>query len=148
MPIVLTTFAFALGAQQALTPETVAKRTQTLSNAKQVAVACLMYQADADDRFPWASSTAEAKRVTLPYLKDLKIWRTMNPAGGDLAYNTRLAGVLAQEIDRPAEVPLVHETKPWADGARVVAYTDGHAKVEAGARWPAIQKQLARKFKH
>jgi prepilin-type processing-associated H-X9-DG protein len=136
--------AFAAG--QVLSPDEAAKRTQTLSNVKQVALACIIYANDYDDVLPNGASTAQVQKLTEPYIKNLNLWKTLNPAGGRLLFNTKLSGVNMQSLDSIATTPMLYETKPWSDGRRVVGYADGHVKAEGADRWPAIETMLKKKF--
>ncbi|MGV3617522.1 MAG: hypothetical protein ACO1SV_19525 [Fimbriimonas sp.] len=143
--IAAVTVASAFAGVQALTPAQTAKRQQSLSNAKQVAIALVMYTGDWDDVHPATNSTAGAIKLVTPYLKDAKIWRTEN-AGARLLFNTNLSGVSSVILPSPADVPLVYESKSWPDGGRIVGYVDGHVKIEPSSRWPSIEKLLKKKW--
>lgn len=117
-----------------------ARRTQTLSNAKQVALALIMYSADYDDVLPYAQDTATAQAVTMPYSKSSEIWKSNNPNDGRILFNTALGGVLSTSIPNPAEVALIYDAKEWPDGSRIIAYADGHAKVVKSGAAEVIQK--------
>jgi prepilin-type processing-associated H-X9-DG protein len=136
--------AFAAG--QVLSPDETAKRNQTLLNVKQVALSCVLYASDYDDVFPNGTSTAQTQKLTAPYIKNLNLWKTLNPAGGRVLYNTMLAGVHMQSLDSIATTPMLYETNSWRDGRRVVGYADGHVKAEGADRWPEIEKMLKKKF--
>lgn len=125
------------------------ERSQTTSNAKQVALGILMYSGDYDDKFPLAQSTAQAQKAVMPYIKNTETWTTTNPKGGRLLYNTSLSGVEAVAIESPSETPLIWDEFEWPDGGRVVGYTDGHVKVVMapewnGKLWPAELKRRAK----
>lgn len=124
-----------------------AKRTATLSNAKQLALGMLMYQTDYDDIAPYAQSTAAVKYVTEPYLKNNDLWKSQNPNGGEFLFNMALAGVEQTEIPEPAETPMFFEKNAWPDGKRVVAFADGHAKVLTAEEWKSLQPMLKLKLK-
>ncbi|MCH8979801.1 MAG: hypothetical protein IH945_11250 [Armatimonadetes bacterium] len=107
----------------------VAPTSMTLSNAKQVALAALMYCADWDDRYPLGmSSQREFQRATYPYVMNSAVYRSLNPAGGMIGPNPNLAAVPAEGILDPAATPMVFEPYDWSDGTRIVAFADGHAK--------------------
>ncbi len=105
----------------------------TISNAKQVALATIMYAADWNDRYPLGmSSGRKFQRAVNPYVKNSSVFRSLNPAGGMIGPNPNLVAVPTAGIIDPAATPLVFETYDWPDGKRVVAYTDGHAKFIEG----------------
>jgi hypothetical protein len=116
-------------------PNPAAAITRTLSNAKQVAVGMMLYSNDYDDLFPHAQSTAQAQEEVYPYLKNASLWKSDNPNGGRLLYNTTLSGVSQTQLPFPAETLLIWDEMPWPDGRRVVAYADGHAKIVTADEW-------------
>ena len=124
-----------------------AKKTATLSNAKQLALGMLMYSSDYDDVMPYAQSTAAVKYVEAPYLKNNELWKSLNPKGGEFRFNMALAGVSLTEVPEPANTPLFFEPNAWPDGTRVVAYTDGHAKRVDAEEWKRLQPFLKLKLK-
>lgn len=124
-----------------------AKRTATLSNAKQLALGMLLYESDYDDIAPYAQSTATVKYVIDPYLKNREVWKSLNPNGGEFLFNTSLGGVNTSEIPHPADTPLFFERNAWPDGSRVVAFADGHAKVLTPDEWKKLQPTLKLKLK-
>jgi len=109
--------------------------TRTLSNAKQVGLGIMLYASDYDDVFPNAQSTAQAQKEVYPYLKNADLWKSYNPNGGRLLYNTALSKLSETQIPAPAETPMVWDEKPWPDGRRVVVYTDGHGKIVSSDEW-------------
>lgn len=124
-----------------------AARTATLSNAKQIALGLLMYCSDYDDVLPWPQSSKSAWSVIDPYLKNRELYKTLNPDGGEFRFNMCLGGVNAVDIEQPADTPLIYESKPWPDGKRIVAYTDGHAKVVSPEEWAKLEPMLKLKLK-
>lgn len=117
-----------------------------LSNVKQVALGIMLYCSDADDVFPFANSSAEAKRAVMPYTKSEDVWNS--PAGGRILYNTALSGVSATSIVAPAETLLVWEETTYPDGKRAVGYTDGHAMRRDESEWAeAWRAELRRRAK-
>lgn len=123
-----------------------AQKTNTLSNAKQLALAGLMYSNDWDDLNPYVQSTSQFKTVTMPYLKSEAPWTTGNPNGSRFLFAMNLAGVNSEAVDRPGEAPFIYESKPWPDGRRVVAFLDGHAKMVTPDEWATIEPMLHRKY--
>jgi len=135
----------ALGAGQTgvVTPIAQASaKAATVSNLKQVALGMIMYTSDYDDVFPYPQSTKAVQYVTYPYLKDAKVWKTLNPNGGEIRFNMALGGVSASAIESPAETVLFYETKDWPEGGRVVAFTDGHVKILTQDQWALASKTL------
>jgi prepilin-type processing-associated H-X9-DG protein len=123
-----------------------AQRTQALSNAKQIALAALMYSNDYDDQFPYVQSTDQFRHLTYPYSKNDSVWKTTNPNGGGFRFAMNLAGVAETSIDNPAEAPLIYEANAWPDGQRVVAFADGHVKRISNAEWSTIESRLTKKY--
>ena len=122
------------------------------SNAKLIALALEIYTTENDDLFPYAQDTATVQRVADRYIKSSAPWKTQNPAGSTWRFNMKLSGVLESAVDHPAKTPMLWESKAWADGSRIVAFADGHAKRIPAADWPKIQAALkwsfSRKAKH
>lgn len=135
----------ALAAGQSLSPELMQKRTKTISNAKMVGTALMIYQADWDDLYPIGKSQPEIQKAVHPYLKDMSKWRSEN-SGSRLLFNMNLVGVSALHLETPADTPAVYESKAWPDGGRIVGFADGYAKVIPAERWPEIAKKLRVKF--
>lgn len=90
----------------------VAQKTRTMSNAKQVGVAIMIYSADFDDVLP--SGPLDDKID--PYLKNRALLRgfVYTFSGGDIS-----------QIDKPAETELGFMPGP---GGRAILYADGHVK--------------------
>jgi hypothetical protein len=122
-----------------------AKRTAALSNAKQIAMALMMYSADYDDYLPYVQSTAGLKAALMPYLKNEGIWDTYNP-GARFLFNMCLSGVSCVSIEEPAKTPMIYESAPFKDGTRIVAFADGHASRLSEADWKALDKYLKLKL--
>jgi hypothetical protein len=89
-----------------------AERAVTLSNAKQVGLAIIMYAADNDDIVPANLSSDQI----MPYLMnaDLLNGFVMTWSGGNIG-----------EIKNPAETELGYVTGP---GGSAIIYADGHVK--------------------
>lgn len=90
-----------------------AERTKLMSDAKQIALAMMMFTADNDDLLP----DADFQESIRTYLKDDSI----------LSRNITflLGGVAITEIESPAETVMAFIDGP---GGRAVAYADGHVK--------------------
>ncbi|MBS1705724.1 MAG: hypothetical protein JST40_07600 [Armatimonadetes bacterium] len=119
-----------------------AKKTATLSNMKQVCLATIMYAGDNDDLYPGVQSTASARAVLLPYVKNKEVFQSQNPAKSEFRFNCALASVNAEIIEYPAETILWYETTPWEDGSRIIGYTDGHAKSVGSSEWEDLEPTL------
>lgn len=124
-----------------------AKRAATLSNMKQISLGLIMYASDYDDVLPYAQGTEAVKYVTYPYIKNVQIWKTYNPNGGDIRFNMCLAGADFADIERPAETVMFYESKQWPDGTRCVAFTDGHVKMLDPNVWMNAASTLSLKLK-
>ena len=90
-----------------------AKKAEIISNAKQAALAAIMFAADNDDNFP--PSAGWQDRMS-PYLKDSNLLN---------GFVYSLNGQNASSFDKPAESVLGYIKGP---GGRAVAYVDGHVK--------------------
>lgn len=124
-----------------------AKKTSTISNAKQLALGMLMYSTDWDDVMPWPQGSKALKFVIRPYTKNDDLWKSMNPAGGEFKFNMSLGGVSFADIPSPAETPMFFEPNTWPDGSRVVAFTDGHVKAVKPDEWERMQPLFKLKAK-
>lgn len=91
-----------------------AKRTVAMSNAKQVALAAIMFSADNDDRLP--SNKEDIQKLLLPYLRNQSIFD---------GFVYTFAGGFTQDIELPSKTELGYISMP---GGRVVAFADGHVK--------------------
>ena len=118
--------------------EVYSAQSRTSSNMKQVALSIMIYSQDYDDLFPATASTADAQEVTYPYLKNVELWKTYNPAGGRVLFNNKIAGASTNAIPLPAETVMLYEEKVWADGRRAVAFTDGHVKFIPDSEFVAL----------
>lgn len=91
-----------------------ARKAHAISNAKQIALAALMYAQDYDENLP--SGGADIKKLLAPYLKNGSILENLvyTHGGGPLA-----------AIERPMETELGYVRGP---GGRAIFYADGHVK--------------------
>jgi hypothetical protein len=124
-----------------------AKRTSALSNVKQVSTAMMILLSDTDDIFPYVQSTAQMFELTMPYMKNNELTKSMNPNGGRLLFNISLAGVSSVDLESPQDIPMVYDEKPWPDGRWLVGFADSHAKYLTQAEWDALAKNLKLKLK-
>ncbi len=90
----------------------IAQRQAVMNNAKQAALALLMYSGDSDDVFP--SSKGDWRSQLMPYLKDSNILNE---------FTYTFAGGPASDIEQPAHTEFGFISGP---GGRAVAYADGH----------------------
>ena len=135
-------------ARQSARPEgTVAERTATLSNIKQISTAMMIFLSDTDDQFPYVQGTPQLFKMMEPYTRNLEVFKTKNPAGGAFRFNMCLAGSGMSDVAQPAETVLFYESEPWADGSRCVSFTDSHAKVVTADEWKKLQPTLNLKLK-
>jgi hypothetical protein len=103
-----------------------------LSNAKQLALAQLMWAQDHEETFPDAATW---KQDVGPYVRNQQTF--ICPAGnrGEDSYemNPELSNVKLETIPRPRDTPLLYDAgfpngKPPHSEGWVVAFADGHAK--------------------
>jgi hypothetical protein len=100
-----------------------ALKAQTISRAKQVGLALLMYSQDYDENFP---PPGEGVRdMVMPYLKNADMFN--NPDTGQLGLDLVYKQVGLGSYDTPATMVLGYLNGP--DG-RAVIYVDGHVKWE------------------
>lgn len=99
---------------------------EAVRRLRQLAIALVLFQED-EEGFPKASSTDAAMRKLKPYLPENAPWKTDNPAGGTILFNTKLAVDPAYRLLADNLVPVFWEEHAWPDGKRGVAYLDGHA---------------------
>lgn len=115
-----------------------ALNTAAISNMKELGLASLIYANDYDGAFPPKMATAlEAK----PYLRadsqakapgsdqaNDSIFVSMNPSGGVILGDPRLAGKDPESFADPAKVVMFYDERPWPNGRGLACYVDGHAK--------------------
>lgn len=134
-------------AQGLAKPPAASQQATTLSNAKQISTAMIMYASDWDDVLPYAQSTKAVQFVTYPYVKNAEVWKTLNPNGGQFQFNMALGGVSMTDVPSPAETVLYYESNEWPDGKRAVSYLDGHAKLVSAEEWAKLKASLDLKLK-
>jgi prepilin-type processing-associated H-X9-DG protein len=118
-----------------------AKSAVCLSNLKQMAVAVMMFEGDADDVLK-VTATNWLDKIS-PYLRSRDILKCPEDTEGPVSYslNAKLIGKSAVAIEDPANTVLLYEGKGGQlvfrhQGRAAVAYADGHAKLvnEADAK--------------
>jgi prepilin-type processing-associated H-X9-DG protein len=122
-----------------------AEQAATLSNGKQLALGMIMYCTDYDDLMPYVQSVVTVKEVISPYLKNMELWKTNNPAS-QWHMNMSISGVQMVAIPEPAATPLFYESAPWPDGRRVVTFCDGHVQLVGKDAWAGMAKYLKLKL--
>jgi len=104
------------------------ERTVALSNAKQIALATIMYANDFDNDLPYVQQTASVVEVLMPYTRNKEVFHS--PAkGGRFLFNMNLAGVNMTAVEYPAQTPLWIESLKDTKTRVAVAFVDGHAKL-------------------
>ncbi|MDM7461210.1 MAG: hypothetical protein P3X24_006115 [bacterium] len=97
------------------------EREQYLSQAKQIALALMMYVQDYDEFFPPNTGDIQVAEVLYPYLRNREVFTV----DGVFAFRYLMDGQNLANIERPAETVVGYLQLP--DG-RVVIYGDGHVK--------------------
>ncbi len=128
-------------------PTVTAAQTATLSNLKQTGIATMILMSDYDDMIPYVQSTSQLYKFLMPYSKNEKVFKTINPPGGQFQFNMCLAGSLLNTLEQASQTPLFYETKVWPDGKRGVVFTDTHAKFVTKEEWDRLQPLLKLKLK-
>jgi len=104
--------------------------TETLSNAKQTALAVMLYLGDHNDKFSFSPDDLSA--IALPYVKHKEILLS-KATGKPFTFNKRLTGTNAAAITEPAKTVLLYEGAnerfTFTNGKTVVAFTDGHVRL-------------------
>ena len=115
-------------------PQTNNANFAALSNIKQIALGCLMYAQDYDEKYP--ASAANYKKAVFPYIKNDKVFTSPLDAPGTVSvkFNTQLAGVSMARIAKFANIVMLYEGtwgKPLFryDGKAAVAFADGRVKL-------------------
>jgi prepilin-type processing-associated H-X9-DG protein len=114
-----------------------------MSNAKQTALAVILYLGDHNDKFSFAADDLSA--IVLPYVKHKEILLSKG-TGKPFTFNKRLTGTKMIDIAEPNKTVMLYEGTnerfTFTDGKTVVAFTDGHVRLltpatvkTAGLRW-------------
>jgi len=98
-----------------------ADREQYLKNAKQIAIALLMYVQDYDERFPPNFGDEGVSQVLLPYLKNPSVFEV----DGAFAFRYRMDGQWMGDIQDVVSTEVGYLELP---NGRMVIYADGHVK--------------------
>jgi hypothetical protein len=117
-------------------------KASSTSNAKQLGTALMIYTADYDDIIPYVQSTKGAFEVLMPYMKNVEITKSLNPAGSKFLLNMAVAGAAMNTIEEPSKTVLFYEDKPWEDGTRIVVFCDTSTKNLTEEQWQAVQTTL------
>ncbi len=110
-----------------------ARRTECLSNIKQISLGLLMYAEDNDHRLPAYRGWVDA---VMPYVRNRKLF--ICPYDRDTfpgyALNPALAGRRLDTLEQPAEVVMVYEAK---DGRLVERHNEGanYGLADGHAKW-------------
>ncbi len=123
-----------------------ADKSENLSRLKQLATGMSMYSMDWDDQFPAVQDTPSAFAVEFPYVKDMKVFKSLTP-GSRFLFSMAIAGVNVEDIGNPSATIMFYDEKPCSDGRRAVAFADGHAKYAAPDEWAKVSLSLKKKFK-
>jgi prepilin-type processing-associated H-X9-DG protein len=130
----LSSFVALMGMSQVFgQAKKAAEATSSLSNAKQLAMATLMYCGDSDEVFPLATNTVDG---IMPYMKNRDLLTSPGDPKGSISYsfNDAVLGKSMTGVVYPATTVLLYEGKDRKlnfahDGKAAVAFCDGHAKL-------------------
>jgi len=107
-----------------------AKRTQILSNMKQIAVGMLIFANDYDDKLAFNQETMHQKLK--PYLRTDALWKGPDGEDLDVRINPSVVGKVTSKIESPAECVMLtlgpKDKLVFMDGRTPVAFVDGHVK--------------------
>ena len=111
-----------------------ARSTMCISNAKQLALGCIMFAGDNDNVFKFPANSVH--KSLAPYLKNERLWLCPadTTAGPSYTFNSNLVGISMDKIDKPTETVMVYEGKAGKlefrhDGRAAVAFADGHVRL-------------------
>lgn len=122
-----------------------AKRTLGTTYLKQLCMATTMYCQDFDGSYPPRMDTALAmKPALMSYVKSELPFSSVNPRGGKILGNTKLAGRPASDVLEPSRTGLFFDSRTWERGRSLVAFADGRVELEA---MPLILQSLGRPLK-
>lgn len=137
--------AALFAAQRELTPATQVKQVQALLNLRTLVTGLKLYGEDYDGVLPNVENLDSLKVVTLPYMKDKKLWKGVQEKS-EIRFNFALRGAKVADIKEPSKTVVFYESKPWPDGQRAVAFFDGSGKVMGPIDWAEASHSLASKF--
>jgi hypothetical protein len=86
-----------------------------LSNAKQLALATLMYSQDYDEHFPPLKSYSKFQTVVMPYVRNNSIFGCPE-TGKRYMLNANLHQIVQSKIKSPAKTVLLYDAAAHADG--------------------------------
>lgn len=119
-----------------------AKEEASRANLKQLAAGVTQFSQDLNLSLPSMKSAADFKKDILPYVKADQVF--VQPISNEpYLVNPFLQGKKLQAIVlnpggdtlQPSEIIFAYEATPTADGARNVAYLDGHVKKLSATEW-------------
>lgn len=112
-----------------------ARRTQTLSNLKQLAMAARTYAEDNSGKLPpGLVSVATLKNAGATKLPDQE---SLNKDSPHFLANSSLGGKRIADVPDPDRTLLFFDSAPWPDNKRCAAFVDGHVRVLAEDRFQA-----------
>jgi len=117
------------------------QRRDCASNARQLAVAMLLYTQDYDERLPPMVDTAKVQAVLLPYVKDRIVFNCV-VGGKPFHWNRAISAMPLSQIKNPAQTVLLYDDAPH-DGTRVVGFVDGHVVRMREEQFAALVKAKA-----
>jgi prepilin-type processing-associated H-X9-DG protein len=129
----LAYFATVIGNPEGalLQAKAASQATACLSNLKQLALTCMMFLTDYDDKF--LLSTAKLQSKLMPYSKNEAIF-SCKESGKPYSFNDNLTGLRVDTIKDPSKVVMVYEGAKGVlnfrhEGRAGVGFADGHVKL-------------------
>jgi len=120
-------------------PAAAARKAESLSNLKQMALASLMYANDYNEVMPPLKDPAAIKKLLQPYVRNEEIF--INPfTKKPYMANAVLSGKKLRHIADPSSMVVFYEDSPAPDGTRGVSFLDGHAKRVTESEWVTLKK--------
>jgi hypothetical protein len=106
-----------------------AKKTAGISRIKQLGLALTIYQTDFDDVYPPNMSSAVKAKDALEMYADPSVFVSLNPKGGEILGNAKLARRSAVDLANPAITVTFYDERPWERGESLAVYADSSAKM-------------------
>jgi hypothetical protein len=101
-----------------------ARSTVDLSNAKQVALSVLMYNADYDERMPTFVTPEQITHKLEPYIKS----SSLRNVARSYTWNAFLSGKSVKGLQQKADIWVFQSSFPDPGKRFEIGYLDGHAK--------------------
>lgn len=121
-----------------------AKKANSLSNAKRIALSVAMYSSDFDDRMPPIDNgPAVASRLDKYFLKDssesstARTKESLKSLAAGYTWNTAVSKLVLIEITNPNDVWMFYSTEPADMKSVSMAYMDNHVKIVSREKLPA-----------